>query len=227
MKNLLFTSILISLFCCKGNSQQSLKSVIVADKVISDKSYYVSEFDINENKFNNTNIQISNFNEINESYHSIKKKGDKLELLLKNNKKVLFKDNDGVPYDENRITYNLINDFKEINKYLIKVDEYEQTSYLLIDRDTGVTDSLAGAPFISPNQDFIFSSYYNQYEEPFPSQEIYIHNYRNEQLKLIFKHSFSGYELVSFYWKNSNELNLKLIHNSKMFFKKFIIKEKE
>ncbi|MBC7388139.1 MAG: hypothetical protein H7329_02915 [Opitutaceae bacterium] len=82
-----------------------------------------------------------------------------LNLKLDNGENLVFLNNDGVPYDENRASFKYIGRIDKINKFLVKGKFYEYSVYYIIDRKSGKKDSLYSMPLFSPECKYVAESY--------------------------------------------------------------------
>ena len=115
MKNL-FIIVLIYVCFLSCKSQNSEKKFITKESQISEK-----EFEDNSENLIHRFI--------------LKRKNQKtISLSLNNGEVMLFKNNTGEPYDENRINYTLVKSEKT-EKYVINVREYERNYFLLVDKN--------------------------------------------------------------------------------------------
>ena len=76
-----------------------------------------------------------------------------LRLPLDNGKEVVFKDTMDMTHLDIR-NYKLIENNNKLNSYMIEGDFYERGAYYLINKKTGLIDTLYGKPIYSPSNKF-------------------------------------------------------------------------
>jgi hypothetical protein len=217
MKYFILT-ISIAFFCCKQNAK-----IINPEKHFVKQSY--DELKITEKEYNLNR-------ELNPALISdslIKKSDGKLTLLTVNHKHLILIDNNGFPYDENRISYNYIGYITAINKYLIEVMPYEDKYYILFDKTNGRIDTISGFPVLSPDNDLIYTAHYNPYEtyenvNP-PTYDINIYKIDAGSVSLLFSKYYKS-TINEQYWQNNHSFCLKLSNENNVkayFYKKITI----
>jgi hypothetical protein len=223
MKHIILALSITCIFSCEGQTVKghgSTQSVTSQNKnnntsKKSDEFYKIIEEVIDESEFNKVNY-FYDINKEKENISKIKKLKSELDLILKKDT-LFFVDNDGVPYDENKTSYKFINDLKDIQKYLVELKNYEETLYLLIDKNTAEIDTLQGIPLFSPKKKFILVENYNQHETnsdiPPPTEDIYIYYLDDDKLNKIYFQSFPQQKLEQIKWKNDSLVYLKFSNN--------------
>jgi hypothetical protein len=139
-----------------------------------------------------------------------RKKNGILTLPLANGKKVVFKDNKGVPYDEDRKSCHYLGQVNVLGAYLVKQNLYESTEYILINRKSGRMDTLAGKPDISPDGKTLFNTLYNPYEEHAdvspPSQDIYLSVITLGKISKPYRISYNKMMITGYAWETNSTL---------------------
>ena len=135
----------------------------------------------------------------------------KTSLPLKSGVRV-FTNNNGVPYDENIETYVYRGQFESIKSYLVEVNLYEDNFFLLINKNTGKTDTLSGFPYLSEDHRQIFCSQYNPYETyddmPPPTQDAEFYTVSKTLIKQVNRKPFKFF-IDKVCWKDNNTIYLK------------------
>ena len=218
--SLLIFFILIS---CKQEAQNT-----VAQRERQRSSdFHIEERIIRQKEFNRTESTSAAFQN---SSEVTSKKNGKIELSLKNKSKIVLSDNEGQPYDEDRITYTFLGSISDFGKYLIKADGYEGDYYLLIDKMSGAADTTLGLPYFSPDGKFIFSGNHNPYETyenifP-PTEDVSIYEYKNGKLNLIFSKPYTKGRIEEIYWKDKNTVHFKIAEKSAVTYHALTVTDK-
>ena len=136
------------------------------------------------------------------------KKNGILTLPLGTGKKVIFKDNKGVPYDEDRKSYRYLGQVNVLGAYLVEQNLFESTEYILIDKKTGRVNTLAGEPDISPDGKTLFNTLYNPYEEHAdispPSQDIYLSVITQGKISKPYRISYNKMMITGYAWETNS-----------------------
>lgn len=125
---------------------------------------------------------------------------------------VVFKNNDGVPHDEDKLSYSYHGYLKPLNKYLVGVSGYEHAYCLMVDKTTGKKDTVSNIPAVSPDGKLLICSRYNPYEEyehiPPPTGDISIYAVENNDVKRIFIQPYRWF-VRDLYWKDNRTVYIK------------------
>lgn len=136
------------------------------------------------------------------------KKNGILTLPLVTGKKVIFKDNKGVPYDEDRKSYRYLGQIDVLSAYLVEQNLFESTEYILINKKTGRMDTLGGMPDISHDGKTLFNTFYNPYEEHAdvspPSQDIYLSVITQGKIGKPFRISYNKMMITDYAWETNS-----------------------
>lgn len=139
-----------------------------------------------------------------------RKKNGMLRLPLANRKKAVFEDNKGTPYDEDRKSFLYLGQVKVLGCYLVEQHLYESTDYILINKKTGRTNTLAGMPAVSPDGKILFNTAFNRYEEyadvsP-PSQDIYLSFVKPTGFTEPYRISNNDMYITKYAWETNTSL---------------------
>ncbi|HVI46645.1 MAG TPA: hypothetical protein VM802_17335 [Chitinophaga sp.] len=107
-----------------------------------------------------------------------------------NNGSVSFKDNAGVPHDEDRLAFRFAGELKALNKYLVEVRGYEHGFYILLDKASGRKDTVSNTPHVSPDGRWIVCEKEDPYAEQSPSTDIDIYTVDNGTVKQVYHKAF-------------------------------------
>jgi len=133
-----------------------------------------------------------------------------IDLPLRNGKKITFKDNKGVPHDEDRTSHIYLGQVKFLDCYLVEKNLFESTDYLLINKKTGITDTLAGLPVLSPDGKTICCTNFNPYEEHAdiqpPTQDIYLSSVTDRRLSRPQRLSYNKMMITGYSWADNSSL---------------------
>ena len=141
---------------------------------------------------------------------TFKKKNGILRLPLANGKKVVFEDNKGTPYDEDRKSFFYLGQVKVLRCYLVEQHLFESTDYVLINKKTGKTNTLAGKPAVSPDGKIVFNTAFNRYEEysdvsP-PSQDLYLSVVNSGGFSEPYRVSYNNMYITNYAWETNSNL---------------------
>jgi len=139
-----------------------------------------------------------------------RKKNGILRLPLANGKRVVFEDNKGTPYDEDRKSFRYLGQVKVLSCYLVEQHLFESTDYVLINKKTGKTNTLAGKPAVSPDGKILFNTAFNRYEEyadvsP-PSQDIYLSVVSLGGFSEPYRVSYNNMYITNYAWETNTSL---------------------
>ena len=192
------------LFCivCLVSCQQNSNA-----KIITDEKVEVAN-DITLYEFEKAKIN----NDIYTRDSSIHTSNDIILVMNDHDTIYYFRDNKGVPYDEDRKKYKYIGYLQKIGKNVIQINEYENLYYILLDKNTYQIDTIAGIPYLSPNGKYIFCQQYNPYEsyeeyEP-PTSDSYLYKITGNKIKLVYKMVFD-WIIEDSYWNDDLNIYLK------------------
>ncbi|MBC9930271.1 hypothetical protein [Chitinophaga qingshengii] len=125
---------------------------------------------------------------------------------------VILKNNEGVPHDENRISFKYAGYIASLNRYLVTVKGYEQRYCLAIDKATGQKDTLQNVPQVSPDSKLLICHQYNPYETyenvtP-PTEDISIYAVENNVIRKIFFQPYRWF-VSGLYWKDNHTVYIR------------------
>ena len=117
--------------------------------------------------------------------------------------------------EENLKVYKYIGHIDLLNAYLLTIDYYEGTEYMLYNAGTGKElISFNDYPYISPDGKYIVSVYTNPYDQTTDFQLYTITN--NQKIRRELETSFSNWmvalEPQEVFWKNNSTLVMKVLH---------------
>ncbi|PST84139.1 hypothetical protein C7T94_05265 [Pedobacter yulinensis] len=126
---------------------------------------------------------------------------------------VIFTDNAGVPHDENEKYHRYLGLLKPAGKHLVSLQEYEEHAILLIDKRSGIIDTIAGIPLLSPDNRHIFTSQLNGYETypdlPPPTEDLELWSIGSSgKLQPVWSKPCK-WIMKEAYWRNNRSVNIK------------------
>ncbi|WP_392561740.1 hypothetical protein RHO12_11550 [Orbus sturtevantii] len=136
------------------------------------------------------------------------KKNGAIELNFKNRSSWIIADNIGIPNGDYKQTYDYAGSIPDLNVFVIKVNSYENTSYLLINKDTGALNILEEAPILSEDKKIalsLFINIYDQHDISPPTLDVKLFDVQDQNFELIDSEVFpwkDNYEIIESYWKN-------------------------
>lgn len=139
-----------------------------------------------------------------------RKKNGTLRLPIANGELVVFEDNNGTPYDEDRKSFRYLGQVKVLGCYLVEQHLFESTDYILINKKSGKTNTLAGMPAVSPDGKILFNTAFNRYEEyadvnP-PSQDVYLSLVSPGGLSEPYRKSYNNMYIKNYAWETNTSL---------------------
>jgi len=142
--------------------------------------------------------------------YTYSKKNGTLRLPIANGKKVVFEDNKGTPYDEDRKSFRYLGQVKVLGCYLVEQHLFESTDYVLINKKTGKTNTLAGMPSVSPDGKILFNTAFNRYEEHAdvspPSQDVYLSHVNPTGFSEPYRISYNNMYITKYAWETNTSL---------------------
>lgn len=125
---------------------------------------------------------------------------------------VVLNNNEGVPHDENRISFKYAGYIASLNRYLVTVKGYEQRYCLAIDKATGQKDTLQNVPQVSPDSKLLICHQYNPYETyenvtP-PTEDISIYTVENNVIRKAFFQPYHWF-VSGLYWKDNHTVYIR------------------
>jgi hypothetical protein len=117
--------------------------------------------------------------------------------------------NNSFPGDVAFREYKCVGRFLDVNRFIVKFNQYEFSSYLLIDSKSAAIDTLMSIPTLSPNNKNIASYYFNPWGENLLSQ-IEFYSLTTNNIKRCFAITITTWVPIDLYWDSNNVIFIKV-----------------
>jgi len=203
---------LIIFFCC---SITLLRSCVTLDKedtnIIKVDNYKTEKIKIKTINSRNEKIEWQDITKDHNEYKMFSNyvEIDSLSILLRfdNNTKTILKDNIGEPYDEDRVHYTYKGYSKNINSFIVESDAYEDHSFFLYSKETGVQKEIDNIPHISTKGQLLFTYVHTPFAENDSLPNVYLYLV-NKNIELIAKITTKK-EIKEYFWKDEHTIFFK------------------
>ncbi|MFV0531546.1 MAG: hypothetical protein ACK5MD_08915 [Flavobacteriales bacterium] len=194
------------------NSASVKNNSLDADTILTFKKINIDKNEYEKVKYNSQyNINADDY-ETNKEF-----------LKIKTQKGIqVFKNNVGIPYDEDIKTYSYQGYLEKIKKHIIGIDYYESGEFLLIDNKTGKIDTIPGKPYPSLDLKYLACFSLNPYEN---DNKLFIYKISSNKIKKNQELSLDNDKFpLEIMWAFEDEIFIKLEDinsKNKFYYQKF------
>ncbi|QAR30776.1 hypothetical protein EQP59_05200 [Ornithobacterium rhinotracheale] len=199
------------------NSAEEIANTFYVLTKYHNEKFEIKVNEITKNQFNKNDFSKKQDNNITQLFaENITQKPDKIILNFDNHQSKTLANNEGTPYDENRVHYSYQGYLPTFNAFVVKTNGYENVKLWLFNKENGKKIELIGIPFLNPSKKLFYCFDYNPFEDEDttpeilpPTYDLYIYQHHQDKITKLAKIKIAeNQEIKEAYWEDDNNLKI-------------------